>query len=102
MAIAIVAGQGGGSPAIELSDCAIGDAKNRGMHEGRVITVAFILEDEFPVGLDAMLEKTRGDLDFAFGRGADQPIDGLGGAAKMLFEGWAVGGKGAEHKPAVG
>ena len=68
MAVAVVARHRGRRAAIELADRAVGDAEDRGMHERRVIAVAFVFQDELPVGLDAMLEEAGGDLDLAFGR----------------------------------
>src|SRR6266852_5794239 len=102
MAVAIIARHRSRFAAIQRSDRAVGDVKNRGMHERRVIAVALVLEDEFPVGLDAMFQETRGDLDLALGRVANQPVDGLFGAAKMLLKRRAFGGERAKHKTTIG
>ena len=72
------------------------------MHEGRVIAVAFVLQDEFPVGLDAVLEEAGGDLDLAFRREAHQAVDGLGRTAEMLFQRRTFGRERAEHEAAIG
>ena len=66
MAVAIVTRHGGRGAAIELPDRAVGDAEDRGMHEGRVIAVAFVFQDEFPVGFYSVLEEAGRDLDLTF------------------------------------
>src|SRR6266436_3204044 len=101
MAIAIVTRHRGRCAAIELADRAVGNAENRGMHEGRVIAIAFVFQDEFPVGLDAMLEEAGRDLDLALRREANQTVDGLGSTAKMLFQRRAFGCERAEHETAI-
>src|ERR1700682_1647711 len=98
MSVSVVTRYRGGFSAIQRADGAVGDIKNRGMHEGWMIAVAFVLQDEFPVSLDAMLQKPRCHLDLAFGRGADQTIDCLSGAAEMLLKRWAFGGERAKHE----
>src|SRR5258706_591967 len=85
MAVTVIARHRGRCAAIELADRAVGDAEDRGMHEGRVIAIAFVLQDEFPVGLDAMLEEPCRHLDLAFRREPNQTVDGLGRAAEMLL-----------------
>src|SRR5215207_8658359 len=72
------------------------------MHEGRVIAVAFVLQDEFPVSLDAMLEEAGRHFDLTLRREANQAIDDFGGTAEMLFKRRAFGCKGPEHKTAIG
>src|SRR5258708_14560600 len=102
MAIAVIARHRGRIAAIELADGAIGNTEDRGMHEGGVISVAFVLQDEFPVGLDAMFEKTRGDLDLAFWRGANEAIDSLGRAPEVFLQRRAFGRERTEHEAAIG
>src|SRR5258708_18544901 len=72
------------------------------MHEGGVIAAALIRQDDFPVGLDAVLEKARRDLDLAFRRGANEAVYGFFGAAKMLLQRRAFGSERAKDKTAIG
>ena len=102
MALAIVARQRGGGAAVELADHAVGDAEDRGVHEGRVIAVAFVLEDELPVGLHAVLEEAGGDLHLAFRRSPHQAVDGLDRAAEVLPQRRPFRRERAEHKAAIG
>src|SRR5664279_4712873 len=102
MSVAIVARNRGGIAAIESSDRTVRDVENRGMHKARMIPVAFILQNEFPVRLDAVLEEACGDLDLTFRRGANQAVDRLLGAAEVLLQRRAFGGKRAKHEASVG
>src|SRR5271155_576394 len=71
------------------------------MDKGRMITIAFILKNEFPVGLDAMLQEAGSDFDFTLGRGANQTVNGLGCAAQMLFQSWTFSSERAKHEAVI-
>src|SRR3546814_8151064 len=66
-----------------------------------VISVGFILGQEFPVGLGPVLEKTRCQFDLARWRIVAQLIDRRLCSPQMLFERGTFGRHGTEHKAAV-
>src|SRR3546814_16150133 len=75
MTIAVIAGESGRILAVQLSNVAFRDLKDRAVDRAGVISVGFILGQEFPVGLGPVLEKTRCQFDLARWRIVAQLID---------------------------
>src|SRR3546814_8867350 len=101
MTIAVIAGESGRILAVQLSNVAFRDLKDRAVDRAGVISVGFILGQEFPVGLGPVLEKTRCQFDLARWRIVAQLIDRRLCSPQMLFERGTFGRHGTEHKAAV-
>ena len=65
VAVAKAARHGDCVVAVKRPDRAVRDGEDRGMHEGGMIAVALVLQDEFPVRPSPVAQKSSGEIELA-------------------------------------